>query len=97
MNHSHGMQQPRVFTGKATTCELPCHDIPSGIVRRSGIPWPVMRLEAKWYRFRFVNAGPSRPYMLKIKNQTGLDVQQQACYVIATDAGEWCTFEMMSW
>jgi FtsP/CotA-like multicopper oxidase with cupredoxin domain len=65
-----------------------CNDIPSGIVRRSGIPWPVMRLEAKWYRFRIVNAGPSRAYMLKIKNERGEDVQQQACYVIATDEGE---------
>jgi spore coat protein A, manganese oxidase len=31
----------------------------------SGQAWPVMKLEPKWYRFRLLNAGPSRPYKVR--------------------------------
>jgi hypothetical protein len=48
-----------------------------------------MTLEAKWYRFRLLNAGPSRSLLVKLKNYTGEDVGPEACYVIATDEGEW--------
>ncbi|UJR17736.1 hypothetical protein I4U23_004634 [Adineta vaga] len=53
----------------------------------SGIPFPLMNLEAKWYRFRMLNAAVSRPYLLKIKNAALQDIGQQICKVIATDGG----------
>ena len=53
----------------------------------SGIPFPLMNLEPKWYRFRFLNAAVSRPYKVKIKNAGLQDISQQICQVIASDAG----------
>ncbi|CAF1584563.1 unnamed protein product [Rotaria sp. Silwood1] len=53
----------------------------------SGKPFPVMSLQPKWYRFRFLNAAVSRPYLLKIKNSTLQDVSQKICKIIATDGG----------
>jgi hypothetical protein len=38
----------------------------------SGIPFPKMPLEPKWYRFRLLNAAVSRPYLLKIKDDNSL-------------------------
>lgn len=53
----------------------------------SGIPFPLIRLEPKWYRFRFLNAAVSRPYLVKIKTAAFQDIGQQVCKVIASDAG----------
>ena len=53
----------------------------------SGIPFPLMPLEAKWYRFRFLNAAVSRPFLVKIKNNTGDDISQTQCKIIAADGG----------
>jgi FtsP/CotA-like multicopper oxidase with cupredoxin domain len=47
-----------------------------------------MALDAKWYRFRFLNAAISRPWLIKIKESvTGADVHQDICKVFASDGG----------
>jgi FtsP/CotA-like multicopper oxidase with cupredoxin domain len=52
----------------------------------SGQAWPVMKYQPKWYRFRLLNAGPSRPYLLQIRNATGTaNIAHNFCWVIATD------------
>ena len=53
----------------------------------SGIPFPNMPLEPKWYRFRLLNAAVSRPYLLKIKDAQNKDVSANICKVIAADGG----------
>ena len=53
----------------------------------SGIAWPKMALEPKWYRFRLLNAAVSRPWLLKIKDDKLQDVGQNICKVIAADGG----------
>jgi FtsP/CotA-like multicopper oxidase with cupredoxin domain len=53
----------------------------------SGIPFPLMNLEPKWLRFRFLNAAVSRPYLLKIKDSKLNDISQRICRIIATDGG----------
>jgi FtsP/CotA-like multicopper oxidase with cupredoxin domain len=53
----------------------------------SGIPWPKMPMEPKWYRLRLLNAAVSRPYLIKIKNEALQDVGPSICKVIAADGG----------
>jgi FtsP/CotA-like multicopper oxidase with cupredoxin domain len=53
----------------------------------SGIPFPFMNLQPKWYRFRLLNAAVSRPYLFKIKDHRLNDISQRICRVIATDGG----------
>lgn len=53
----------------------------------SGVPFPIMPIEPKFYRFRFINAAVSRPYLVKIKNETLNDVGPGICKVIAGDGG----------
>ena len=53
----------------------------------SGIPFPKMILEPKWYRFRILNAAVSRPFLLKLKDVTLKDVGPSICKVIAADGG----------
>ena len=53
----------------------------------SGIPWPRMDLEPKWYRFRLLNAAVSRPWLLKVKDERLQDVGPSICKVIAADGG----------
>ncbi len=53
----------------------------------NGVPFPRIRAEAKWYRLRLLNASPSRPYLLKIKDQNGVDVSATSCQIIAKDGG----------
>lgn len=53
----------------------------------SGIPFPVMNIEPKWNRFRILNAAPSRPYLLRIKDENMVDYSRQLCQIIATDGG----------
>ncbi|CAF1407708.1 unnamed protein product [Rotaria sordida] len=53
----------------------------------SGIPFPLMCLEPKWYRFRILNGAVSRPFLLKIKNNALQDVSQQICKIFGTDGG----------
>jgi FtsP/CotA-like multicopper oxidase with cupredoxin domain len=54
----------------------------------NGIPWPVMKLRAKWYRFRIINVSLSRPYMLQIVDFKNTVVSANLnCQVIAGDGG----------
>jgi len=53
----------------------------------SGIPYPNMPLDAKWYRFRLCNTAVSRPYLVKIKDSKLVDISQDICWVIAGDGG----------
>ena len=54
----------------------------------SGVPFPLMPMEPKFYRFRFLNAAVSRPWLIKVKSGTDLrDVGPSVCKVIATDGG----------
>jgi len=53
----------------------------------SGIPWPNMNLQPKWYRFRFLVASVSRSYIIKIKDASLNDVHQNVCKVIGNDGG----------
>ena len=53
----------------------------------SGIPFPLMKLEPKYYRMRLLNAAVSRTYKLKVKNAQMQDVSQNICHVIAGDGG----------
>jgi FtsP/CotA-like multicopper oxidase with cupredoxin domain len=51
------------------------------------VPFPETPLQPKTYRFRFVNSAVSRPWLLKIKDDKGKDIQQDACHIIASDGG----------
>ena len=53
----------------------------------SGIPWPKIALEPKFYRFRLLNAAVSRPYLLKVKDENLVDVGPNVCKMIASDGG----------
>lgn len=53
----------------------------------SGIPFPNMPMDAKWYRFRILNAALSRPYLVKIKDMSLKDIAHDICWVIAGDGG----------
>jgi hypothetical protein len=53
----------------------------------SGVPWPRMLLEPKWYRMKFLNAATSRPWLIKYKDDFGKDVGHEVCVVYATDDG----------
>jgi FtsP/CotA-like multicopper oxidase with cupredoxin domain len=53
----------------------------------NGVPWPEMPMEPKWYRFRFLNAAVSRPWLVKLKDDFGRDVGPEICKVIASDGG----------
>jgi FtsP/CotA-like multicopper oxidase with cupredoxin domain len=53
----------------------------------SGIPFPKMPMEPKWYRFRFLNAAVARPYLLKLKDHRLNDIGSRLCKIIATDGG----------
>lgn len=53
----------------------------------SGIPFPNMPVKPKWYRFRFLNAAVSRPYLIKLKNQQLQDIGHDICKIIAADGG----------
>ena len=53
----------------------------------SGIPFPKMLLQPKWYRFRLLNAAISRPYLIKVKDENLVDVGPNICKIIATDGG----------
>ena len=53
----------------------------------SGIPFPNMKLDAKWYRFRLLNAAVSRPYLLKIVDDNLKEISSSICKIIAADGG----------
>ncbi len=53
----------------------------------NGIPWPVMSLQPKWYRLRFLNTGIVRPFLVKIVDLSGNNVAATMCQVIAGDGG----------
>jgi FtsP/CotA-like multicopper oxidase with cupredoxin domain len=53
----------------------------------SGIPFPLMKMEPKWLRFRILNAAVSRPYLFKIKDSRLNDISQRICRVIAGEGG----------
>ncbi|GLC39075.1 hypothetical protein PLESTB_000010300 [Pleodorina starrii] len=54
----------------------------------NGVPWPVMTLEPRWQRFRWLVASVSRPFKLRIIDAVnGSDVSGSACRVIAGEGG----------
>jgi FtsP/CotA-like multicopper oxidase with cupredoxin domain len=53
----------------------------------SGIPFPNMKLDPKWYRFRLLNAAVSRPYLLKIVDENLKEISSNICKIIAADGG----------
>jgi FtsP/CotA-like multicopper oxidase with cupredoxin domain len=53
----------------------------------SGIPFPKMAADAKWHRFRILNAALARPWLLSLVDKFGKDVSASACYVLASDGG----------
>jgi FtsP/CotA-like multicopper oxidase with cupredoxin domain len=53
----------------------------------SGIPFPKIPLEPKWYRLRFLNAAVSRPFLVKIKDDKLKDISANICKVIGADGG----------
>lgn len=53
----------------------------------SGVAFPNMPIDAKWYRFRLLNAAVSRPYLIKIKDSKTTDIGHEICWVIAGDGG----------
>jgi FtsP/CotA-like multicopper oxidase with cupredoxin domain len=53
----------------------------------SGIPFPKMPLEPKWYRFRFLNAAASRPYLVKIMDDKLKDIASSICKIIGSEGG----------
>ena len=53
----------------------------------NGIPFPDMPIAPKWYRFRYLNAAISRPYMLRIKDANGKVISNNICKIVATDGG----------
>ncbi|WP_346290325.1 multicopper oxidase family protein [Sphaerothrix gracilis] len=55
-------------------------DLEGDIVLVNGVPWPVMQVKRRKYRFRILNSGISRAYKLKLSNRDPLTV-------IASDGG----------
>ena len=53
----------------------------------SGIPFPNIKLDAKTYRFRLLNAAVSRPYLIQIKTSKNIEISSKICKVVATDGG----------
>lgn len=53
----------------------------------SGIPWPLLTAEPKWYRLRLLNAASARPYLLRIRDGNGVDVSSSACQIVGGDGG----------
>ena len=53
----------------------------------SGIPFPLIPLEPKWYRFRLLNAAASRPFLVRIKTSAGNDISRIQCRIIASEGG----------
>ncbi|KAG2484027.1 hypothetical protein HYH03_017117 [Edaphochlamys debaryana] len=53
----------------------------------NGVAWPVWKPEARWQRLRWLNAASSRPWKLRIVDDTGSDVSGSVCQVIAGDGG----------
>eukprot|EP00877_Chromochloris_zofingiensis_P011113 jgi/Chrzof1/6255/Cz17g17180.t1 len=91
MEERHLMFQDKVLDNK---CQLyfnhsgPHQDNLYGDINLvSGIPWPRMPLEPKWYRFRMLNAAATRPFLIMIKNQAGANIHQDICHIVATDGG----------
>lgn len=63
----------------AVVYAVPCRAGDINVI--NGIPWPEMPMEPKWYRFRFLNAAVSRPWLVKLKDDLGTDVGPQICKV----------------
>ena len=54
----------------------------------NGIPFPLMPLDPKWYRFRLLNAAVSRIYQWQIRDENGtVNIAHTMCQVIAGDGG----------
>ena len=53
----------------------------------NGIPFPLMNLKAQTYRFRFLVAGPTRPYLVQFRNELSQSVGHNFCKVIGADGG----------
>ncbi|KAG2491600.1 hypothetical protein HYH03_010165 [Edaphochlamys debaryana] len=53
----------------------------------NGVQWPVWKPEARWQRLRWLNSATTRPWKLRIVDDTGADVSGSVCQVIAGDGG----------
>ena len=58
----------------------------------NGIPFPVMSIEPKWIRFRWLNAAISRPYLITLRHVSSVtgemrEISSEICYIIASDGG----------
>jgi spore coat protein A, manganese oxidase len=51
------------------------------VILANGVPWPAMKVEQRRYRFRLLNAGVSRSYLLSLSDP------RAEMWVIATDGG----------
>jgi FtsP/CotA-like multicopper oxidase with cupredoxin domain len=49
----------------------------------SGIPFPRLAAQPKWVRFRLLNAAVTRPWLLSLKDQNGMEVSSKICQVRA--------------
>lgn len=52
----------------------------------NGVIWPYLKVDARWYRFRIVNASNERPYRLVLRDENGTPVAG-ALHQIGTDGG----------
>ncbi|MGH2944033.1 MAG: multicopper oxidase family protein [Solirubrobacteraceae bacterium] len=52
----------------------------------NGVIWPHMEVDARWYRFRMVNASNLRPYTFELRDESGAPVPG-ALQQIGTDSG----------
>ncbi|MET7640138.1 multicopper oxidase domain-containing protein [Streptomyces sp. NPDC005438] len=53
----------------------------------NGVIWPHLDVDARWYRFRALNASNNRPYLLKILDEDGKSLPPEAFLQVGTDAG----------
>jgi spore coat protein A len=52
----------------------------------NGVIWPHLTVDARWYRFRLLNASNFRPYTLELRDEDGAAVCR-ALHQIGTDGG----------
>ncbi len=53
----------------------------------NGVPFPIMNMDAKWIRMRILSASISRPFLLKIKTESGSEISAKICKIVASDGG----------
>jgi FtsP/CotA-like multicopper oxidase with cupredoxin domain len=75
---------------------LPPIDVPDAMVIKvpftgpftlvNGVIWPHLDVDARWYRFRVLNASNSRPYTFELRDEDGAPVHG-AMHQIGSDSG----------